>query len=351
MFTRSAIIGTLFILSSFLSLGQKDRIQALKQELKIANSDSIRVALCSELAELIVEEDEWMSYNDRVYSIATKHLKTAKGKSRDYYLRFKADATANRGFYFSDHGNLPKSLDLYYQALAMYDLSGYEYEKAPVLVNIGLILTQQDDCEEALDYLNQALNYKMKYEPDNVAANHINIGSALECINKPEEALRSYKKAYEAAKKVDDLENMATAVNNIGTYHNHKDEFRTAIPYMFRAVELYKQSGSLAGEAWAYANLGDNYLGVENLDSARYYNLLAKKIADSLKYPRLTANVSGNLAKLYSRTGEWEQAFNEYVKFVKMEDSLRNVSVQKEVVIFEPQKAQQDTKDCHKRYC
>lgn len=313
-------------------LAQDDHIAELKKKLKTELHDTSRVLIYSELANIINEEDEWTYYNDLAYKLADEKLEGSKGKEREVYLSIKADATANKGFYYSDHGNLPKALELYFEALEIYDEAGIEEGKSPTLGNIGIILSDQGDFEEALDYHTESLELKKKYDPENVAVNYINIGAVYEGMKKSAEALEAYNLAYEAASKIDDFESMATAINNIGSVYYHGREYRKAIGYMFSALELYKKSDSPSGVGWALANIGQNYLELKMIDSALYYNLYAKKYADSLNYPRLTANVSGNLAKLYEQTGDWENAFKQYHLFISMEDSMQNVDVQKEAL-------------------
>ena len=328
------VLTSLFILiTTGISVYCQDSyVDSLEKILTTKITDSHRAKIYIDLAEYIPEENVWMEYNRKGLDLANKKLESLKGEERKHYLIVKANAIGNLGYYYDDHGDKAKSLKYYYQSLEIYEEADFQIGKASIYGNIGIILSDQGDLEEALDYYNKSLEIKLKYTPDDVAKAYVNIAVVLEDKGEIEEALEYYNKALSAARKVNDIDALSTILNNIGAWHYKQKKYRKAIPFLAQAIEFSKQKGDEAGSAWSMGNIGTCYLNIEMIDSAYFYTLKAEVIADRYEYPELTQAISEKLVDLYLNDKNWELAYKYKILANKMDDSLKNIDEQKQVL-------------------
>jgi serine phosphatase RsbU (regulator of sigma subunit)/tetratricopeptide (TPR) repeat protein len=322
----------LLLFSSYSSEAQNAYVDSLKSVLSNSIEDTTRARIYIDLAEYIVEESEWTFYNKKALELADAKLESAKKEERKYYLKIKANAVGNEGYYFDDHGNRKMALEKYFESLRLYKRSGEISGQASILSNIGVLLTDQGDYTEALDYLNQALKLKKRYEPENVSKNYLNLGVAYENKGDTSKAINHYQKALKAAIKVDDHEDIATAYNNIGSYYYYRKDFKLAVDYLRRAVSEYELVGDGAGTAWALANIGSIKYQLGEIDSAYYYSKKAELIAEEYAYPELSQSIAEKLLDVHLYREEWKEAFKYYQFSIKMRDSINDVDAQKEAI-------------------
>jgi serine phosphatase RsbU (regulator of sigma subunit)/Tfp pilus assembly protein PilF len=332
--TRSYFLLSFFsLLCTFNLLAEGDPyVDSLESRLKDKLHDTVRAQIYIDLAEYIIEESGWVPYNDKAFELADSRIKSTTGNERKFFLRIKANAVGNQGYYYDDHGDIQKSIEKYFESLRLYDEAGDQAGKATILSNLGIIYTDRKDYEEALDYLDQALKLKLKYEPSDVSKNYINIGVALERIGDSLDALNHYKKALKAARDVNDLIDMSTATNNIGSWYFHKKDYPRAASYLKEAVDLCFEAGDDAGAAWSLANLGNCYRSMEKFDSAYYYLSEAERISEKYGYPELRQTVYEKFYGHYSVLNDHKKALYYLELAEQMEDSVENVGAQKEAI-------------------
>ena len=326
----NSLIVIIALTSAPIAFSQSDPYQKkLEAQLTSTAHDTTRARIYIDLAEYISEESEWMGYNQKALQLANKHLKSAEGKELLFYLKIKAHAVGNLGYYHDHHGNMSKSIDYYFESLRLYDAAKNESGKAAILGNLGIIYTNRGDYEEALDYLDQALKLKLKYEPDNVAKNYINLGACLEGKGDDDKGLEYYFKALKAAEDISNNYDLAIASNNIGTWYYTRKNYELAKPYLKRAIDLSLSEDDESGAAWIMANLSNCYVAESKYDSARVYLAKASEIAKRHPYPPLLQTVSEKHFNYYMVIGDYKNAIKELQISELMKDSLDNVGAQK----------------------
>lgn len=317
-------------LLSIISIGQNDKFVLERTNLLKANiPDTTRARIYMELADYLPNEADWVAYNNLAYQLAERKLTNSEGDAKKFYLIIKASATGNRGYLFDEHGDKTQALKHYFLSMQLYDQAGDELGKASILSNIGVILTNQGDYQDALDYLNKSLKIKRKHHSNDLAKSYLNIGVVYEKQNKGVQALEYYQKALSFARKLAVNNDIATALNNIGSYYYHVDQYDTSVVFLKEAKHYFELDGDDSGVAWAMANIGNSYFHLNQLDSAYLYCVNANLIAERLNIPELTQSVAEKLAKLYAKNEDWKNALKYERVAYQMKDSLQNTEVQK----------------------
>lgn len=328
IFNRYTILFTLLVLCNS-SLAQENELDRKKAQLQTKIADSTRCRIYLDLAELISDENEWLSYNRKALKLAKSKVEQTEGAEKKVYQKMLANALSNEGFASDEHGQLRAASDYYFQALRIFDELGEEEGKASVLSNLGVLYTNQQDYKEALDYLKQSLEIKLKYKVFGISRNYLNIGVAYDGLKMPEKAKLYYEKGLQKAREEKSHDDIATALNNLGTWYFYRKEYRKSIPYLKEAIAECDSIPDISGKAWVMANLGSSYTNIGKLDSSYHYLYRANEIAKNFPYPHLVQSIHEKLEVNYTLDKNWEKAYRSAKIAEHMRDSLQNSDVQK----------------------
>jgi tetratricopeptide (TPR) repeat protein len=130
--------------------------------------------------------------------------------------------------------------------------------------------------EESLRLLHEALAKQKAIKDESGIAQTINrLGLTNNYFGRFEQALSYLKLARAAFIKLQDSTRLDMVLNNLGAIHAGKLREQMAIQYYRQslAIRLHKKDYYWVG--YSYYNIGQAYLTMEQLDSARYYNELA----------------------------------------------------------------------------
>lgn len=333
MYYKALVLLFALMFSSVIARAEEDPyVDSLKSLLNTSISDKERVRVYSDLAEYIVDEKIWMYYNKKALLLARKKLKSAKGKQRRFYRIAMADAYNNYGFYYDNHENKDQALRYYFRALNIHKEENDKEGSGGVLNNIGVLLTNQGDHEEAHDYLTQALQIKLELDPNESAKNYLNLGVNYDERGDTASAMRNYRLALQVAQQQQDHEDIATVYNNIGSIFHGAQQYDSAIPYLSWAVHHYHLYGDEVGEIWASANLGSSFLLTNQEDSAYYYLSQAYEASQYYDIPRMDEMIAEKMYMYFKVKKNWKNALVFFETQSELKDSLSNVKAQKEAL-------------------
>ncbi len=137
--------------------------------------------------------------------------------------------------------------------------------KSRVLYNQGKTLKAITLSQEALTYFGTQLYTRETIEI------YRQLGEAFERIGNFEDALRSWQKALEIAKRTNDIKGIGRVLSSIATLHTKLNKFDKAINYEKESVEYNERIEDETGIAISMNNIGSNYKSLGNYDSALYY--------------------------------------------------------------------------------
>lgn len=363
----------IFILFSLALKSQDAYIDSLKLLLKKAKNDTIRCQYLSLLAEYGSDE-EWHLYNDTLYTLSEKRLKTSKASShlQATYLYYNALALNNKG-YFEDHkGNQREALDYYKRSIKIREDINDKKGLAASLNNIGYIYKMQGNIPLAIDCYNKSIrlqeqNRNAKNEivdKKGLAYSYSNLGVIYKDNGDPERALVLYNKSLKLREEINDKLGMGHSLNNIGfifqqsgkldkaleyfekalklreetgykndianSLHNvaftyeKKGEHEKALQYYTRCITLQETVNDKYGLSYSYNNLAAIYLQNGKISEALNYSLKGVKLAKELGNPGSISHGAKILSRIYKAKGNSREALEIYKLYVTMHDSVNN---------------------------
>ncbi|HEV8272290.1 MAG TPA: adenylate/guanylate cyclase domain-containing protein [Chitinophagaceae bacterium] len=218
-----------------------------------------------------------------------------------------------------------KAIQLAQQAKEEAEKIDFKQGVGYALKNIGLVYYSQAKYVETLDYWEQSLKIFEDIKDDIGIANLLsNIGTLYS--NKGDEtrgleyALRSLK----IAEKTGDKLRILTTLNNIATiYYNRPDSLdkAKALDYLLAGLPLCDSTGNMDGLGILSENVGEIYLGWDQLDKAQsYFEKSIKALGDA---PNSSVAYNG-IGKIYLKKGDYNQAFNYHSKALSIAEKAKS---------------------------
>ncbi len=256
--------------------------------------------------------------------------------------------------------------------------------------NIGIYYGAHADYVNALKYYQKGLRLDEKQNNRNAMADdYNNIGNMYSETSDFKLALDYFNKAYAIYDKLEDVQGLARACNNKGVAFYRQENYDSAGYYYANAMKIMKENNQFIAPSY-YINVGNTYFSEDNFDKALEYYLKARSVAiknnimantdaleqnismaysekgdykNAVKYSKYTLESAKrmkhqkrvmsayeNMALLYSKLHVYKEAYNNYVLFKKLSDSLFNKkSIQKLAVLETKFKFEKEREAIHQK--
>jgi len=156
-------------------------------------------------------------------------------------------------------GNSEQALKYVNQALELSSPTDIDI-RSNCYNNIAQVYLIQGNLEESLKYEVQALDL-LKHNNDNysIAICLDNIGSTLFAKGETEDALAYHKQAQSIFVQIGDLSHIAQNLNSIGEVFRWQGDSKQALSYYKQAFDIYDQINDLQGKAYVLNDMGCAY--------------------------------------------------------------------------------------------
>ncbi len=229
--------------------------------------------------------------------------------------------------------NYDSALIIYNRALDLYKSLGDSLGVAYAYSNIGSMFLQQDEIlPEAKSYLIKAYNI-IKKTNDKYALAGItsNLGSYYSYNNKYKKALENYLLTYGIDTTLKDKFQIGVDLNNIGiTYLNLKDTTH-AVVFLKKALKTGIAIDAKQIITYATYNLGNIELNKNNLKKALQYANICLNTSEESGSDTDKAGAYMLFGKIYSRMGNFQNAYDYLNKYTLLHDSVLSVEKAKQL--------------------
>ncbi len=171
----------------------------------------------------------------------------------------------------------------------------------------GLFYKMQGNFRAALPFLMASLNEgleKFKKNPTvnirtSIAGQNLNIGNTYNNLGEYRNALQYHLKALQLFEDLNNKRGISFSYQNIGGDFLQLAQFKQARAYTEMAIAIKTELGDQRGIATSLKQTGDVELGLKDYDSTLYYYAEALKIYRNVKLTAEEANVCTDIGQLY----------------------------------------------------
>ena len=214
--------------------------------------------------------------------------------------------------------------------------------------NIGTLYKDQANYSEALKYYEKALEMSEKSgQKKRIIGVLNNIGTIYnERPGEEDKALEYYQKALSHVDKKNDKVRLATCYTNIGGVYFKKGQIDKVLEYDFKSLKLFEEIQSKAQIALTLNNIAGDYVELKQYPKALEYSNKSLRIAKDAGIPDDIKQAYFTLSEIYSKMGNYKEAYKSYTLYTEVKDSLFNKEnseqMQEMSVKYETEKKEQE---------
>lgn len=219
------------------------------------------------------------------------------------------------------------ALSTYNEGLDFTSAAGLPYQHAMLLNNLGVIYSNLNNCDEALDYFTRALSLNLAQNPqkyDEICINYWNISDELEREGNLNAALDSLLKALPYISS-DEQTRLYMHHVRLGQLYRKLGNTRLSIDYLSLATTRLDSLGMVPGLMEALSAQADAWRQAGILDSALVVNRRALDIAREVGNPRSQYTLLDQRAHIEADAGNLDRAFALMDEGAALRDSVANV--------------------------
>nr|XP_058960204.1 tetratricopeptide repeat protein 28-like [Pocillopora verrucosa] len=189
------------------------------------------------------------------------------------------------------------------------------YKEARSWLHMGLAI--ENDDQRLLQLLRKTNAKLIAGE----GISYCNLGNAYRSLGQFKTAIQYHQRHLEIAKEVGDKAGEGRGYGNLGNAYQglgHLGQFKTAIQYHQRHLEIAKEVGDKAGEGKSYGNLGVTYRNLGQFKTAIQYHQrhleIAKEVGDKDEEGRSYCN----LGNAYQGLGQFKTAIQYHQRHLEI---------------------------------
>lgn len=288
-------------------------------------NDSVYIKLCVEISEAYT--------NEKKLSLGFNYLDSALARAQSgHRLRqegYVLNCYGNQYNYISDTKN---AIGVFEKALRIYEQMHFVPGQVSVYINKGNTYFNNQEFAKAEKSYRKALQlYQSAPDDSHTEADvYNNIGSACGAQEKYDEAEACFRKALAINQQNKDYISMSYSYNNLAVVMQSLGNDRASLSYMYQALPLKMQYGTLADKADANRGVGEAYRSLGRQDSCIAFLLKSMAFADTAVYNGRLKAVYEDLAQAYTKAGSYKKAnlYYNLLKHVSTELSQREMASQ-----------------------
>ncbi len=236
-----------------------------------------------------------------------------------------AEIKNNLGRIYEKRSMYDKAIEYYIDALKIKEKLNDKKGIASIYNSIGLIYYYQANSVLSLKNFNAALNIAQEINlPLAIASIYNNIGLLYIDQKKFDSALVNFNKSLSFYEKIKDQYGISTCYSNLGICYYSKGDLITAEQYFNNAISIKEKTEDNFGLVSTYISLAVLYQKQKNYDKALSIIEKAINISSKLDYKEGLSRAYFVQSELYSQKGNYKEAYENFIKYHVLQDSIFN---------------------------
>lgn len=219
-----------------------------------------------------------------------------------------------------------------YQAQRYFDKTGDSVSIASIYVELANLNTTYKNYKLSLNYLQKALPIFIKNNSTALLyQTYIEFGNLYFKQSENKTALYYYLKAQQVNEVLENPLYRASYYNYIGLCYDELGDKSKAINSFKKSILDYTELEMPNELAMVQFNLGNLYVGLGQADLGIYHLEKAKKIGEEIKDQYRVSRSLELLSDAYALKGDYYKAYNYYLLYSTISDSLLNLDKVKQI--------------------
>jgi tetratricopeptide (TPR) repeat protein len=291
---------------------QVNRADSLKQGLRSAPNDTLRVNALNDLAGFYM-----YSRPDTCLVLAQELISLSK---KAKYEKGEADGLNMMGNIFSLTGDYPKSLEYYLEALKRFEKLHNREGMSKVYGNIGIIYGEQGDNDKAIPYFRKSRSNSLS--GNTLARSLLDLGDSYEKLNQLDSARIYTNQAYEMALRINYIPLIGIALNNLGNIHSKMKQDRVALEYYHLSLPVSIKNEDIDVICETTMGMAEIFKRAGRQDSAFYYARFSQAAANKAGFLKRLLNASSFISDYYKGLNRLDSAYRYQQITIAAKDSL-----------------------------
>lgn len=251
-------------------------------------------------------------------------------KAKDIYSSLKDSARIagmlnNMGVVYYKHGDIPKTLSLYFMALKIKERLHDTLSCSNSYYNIGNLYSEASDTLNTLKYHQIALKLRtLVNDLSGIGMSNMAIGLYYQKSERLSQALPYLQKALTISEQINDEEAISIGAYNLASVYYKQDKIDECLPLFNRSLEISKKNNNYEGIATCLEILGKISLEKNNIPSGVKLLKEAYSYARIIDNKQLVSDISDNLSSALEKSGDFKSALLYRKIWITIKDSLFN---------------------------
>jgi signal transduction histidine kinase len=252
------------------------------------------------------------------------------------------------GDYYLNHEMYRESMAYYLKSLAIEEKSGNDKRTADLYDRLGTVYYYLEVFDKSLDYSQKALDFFEETEDTTGIARVLShLGSLhssrefCETRSKPEKlidfqtAIGYHEQSVRYSALAGDDRSIARGNQNIASVYNKLEKPGIALIYIQKSLDYYRSTNDPEGTLSALFTLGKTYYRLKEYKKAIDAFTESEKIARERKLTGGLQYLYEALAMPYYDVGDYKNAYNTYIRYMTIRDSVYNAEKSKQIIELE----------------
>lgn len=233
-----------------------------------------------------------------------------------------------QGRSYYDIGEYKPAMSFYIKAQRIFEENNMRNRDYGHLLHyIGSVFKRQDDFKKALTYYEKEMLLAQSLGDKSLEAEALYLcASMFGSMGNLDKELEYELKALDIFQEQNNERSIALLLGNISVNYADRKQYDKAIDYCRQALEIYKHNGDAEKMAWVMQSLGNysSYTGKHALAINYMQQALEENEKVETKHLLTKAGILESMAFVYSRMGNYKKAFETYLEYRVLDDSISN---------------------------
>jgi len=228
-----------------------------------------------------------------------------------------------------DEGDYRQAMDNYIKSQRYYEKNKWmNVEYGHLLHFIGSVFKRQDMYDKALEYYEKELQLARDIGDKLLEAEALYLSAAMYGTKGDLDKELDYElKSLNIYTELKRKKSIALILGNISNNYADRKDYKKAIEYCEKAREVYEALHEIDKASWLYAALGRYHTKLAQYKKAIDYfdKALAATKKVETKQLLYQSEIKHDIAFTYAAMGNYKEAFNNFLEYRQLEDSLNSM--------------------------